>query len=40
MMENCGMENLSAHSNLDYKSVMSQVKSMDMLSIGTLVNVL
>jgi hypothetical protein len=28
------------NNNLDYKSVMSQVKSMDMLSIGTLVNVL
>jgi hypothetical protein len=27
-MENCGMENLSAHNNLDYKSVMSQVKNM------------
>ena len=40
MMENCGMQNLSAHNNLSYKSVMSQVKSMDMLSIGTLVNVL
>ena len=40
MMENCGMENLSAHNNLDLKPVMSQVKNMDMLSIGTLVTVL
>jgi hypothetical protein len=31
MMEKCGMENLSAHKNLDSKSVMNQVKNMDLV---------
>jgi len=36
------MENLSAHNinNLDYKSVMSQVKNMDMLNLEMFVIVL